>query len=267
MDYTLGFIGAGNMAEAIGRAALDHGLVPPAKLIVADPRAERRALFESMGAAATDDSARVVASAEQVVLAVKPQVFSVIAPLLASIDPAKQVVWSIMAGQSSGRIASAIGAGARVIRVMSNTPLLAECGMTAVSLGGAATEGDAELAMKTFASAGEAIRVDESLMDAVTAVSGSGPAYVFYLAEAMTEAAKALGLTDAHAVLLSQQTFLGAAHLMVQSEHDPQTLRKMVTTPGGTTEAAIRHMQKFQVHEHIVEGIRRAAERSHELGE
>ena len=220
MNYQLGFIGGGNMAEAISRAAIGSGVVGAKAIIVADPSGPRRAVFDAMGVATTDHNTQVIEQAEQIVLAVKPQMFLTVAPELRGVVFDKQIIVSIMAGFSTQRIASAIGGPVRVIRVMPNTPLMVGAGMAGVALGEHAQAGDEDLTLRLLGAAGKAIVVHESLIDAVTAVSGSGPAYVFYLAEAMADAAHQMGL-DEHTDVLVRQTILGAAKLLAESPDAP----------------------------------------------
>ncbi|QNN25063.1 pyrroline-5-carboxylate reductase [Planctomycetales bacterium ZRK34] len=266
MQYELGVIGAGNMAEAIVRAAIDQQIVSPDKIIVSDPSADRRVVFEKLGCATGEHNRHVVDSAAQVMLAVKPQVFPKIVDELQSFDVEHQIVISIMAGLSAKKIADLLGKPLRIVRVMPNTPLLSGLGMSGVALGEHAKPGDELLTMQIFQAAGEAVVLPEPDLDAVTAVSGSGPAYIFYLAEAMAEAAESLGLSAEVADRLTQQTILGAATLLKESDDPAATLRRKVTSPGGTTQAAIEHMETQQVRSHIAEAIRAAAARSKELG-
>ena len=265
MRYQLGFLGAGNMAEAIAVAAIDNGIVPADAIIAADPVDARRAVFADLGIEVVDDNAAVIAQAEQVLLAIKPQTLAQVGAQLASVDADRQVVMSIMAGIGSGKIVDAIGRPARVVRIMPNTPLMVGCGMAGVALGEHARAGDEALAMRLFGAAGRAILVPESAIDAITAVSGSGPAYVFYLAEAMQKAATDLGLGE-HAELLVQQTILGAAKLLAESPDSAAELRRKVTSPGGTTQAAIAHMDGNKTIDVIVNAIKAAEKRSRELG-
>lgn len=271
MNYTLGFIGAGNMAEAIARGAIGQAVVAAKKMIAADPSPERRAVFESFGVAATEDGAKVVAESEQVMLAVKPQVFASVAPVLAKNLRDDQVVVSIMAGIGTAKIEAAVSSlkpqasSLRIVRVMPNTPLMVGKGMAGVCVGEHAQEGDDELTMKLFSSAGRAVLVDEAMIDAITAVSGSGPAYLYYLAEAMQEAAVQLGIGE-HADVLVRQTIAGAAMLLDASSDSAAELRRKVTSPGGTTEAAINTMESKRVRAAIVEAIKAAEARSKELG-
>ncbi|MEM1210388.1 MAG: pyrroline-5-carboxylate reductase [Planctomycetota bacterium] len=273
LPHTLAFIGAGHMAEAIARAAIDHGVLSVDRLIASDPTPERRAVFAELGIATTDDNAAAVASAEHVLLATKPQAITAAGGALARQfgDALRdgQIVITIMAGITTARLAAALGKPADavpIVRVMPNTPMLVGRGMAGVALGAGAKLGDDDLAMRLF-SAGEslAIRVDEPHLDAITAVSGSGPAYLFYLAEAMTQAAHDLGLAE-HADTLVAQTLLGAAELLAQSEHPPAELRRRVTSPGGTTEAAINHLDSKTAHDAIVDALKAAEARSKELG-
>ncbi|MEM7624032.1 MAG: pyrroline-5-carboxylate reductase [Planctomycetota bacterium] len=265
MRYDLGFIGAGNMAEAIARGAIRQGVVEAARMVAADPSDERLNVFRSFGVEAAVDNAGLVNAADTVMLAVKPQTLPSLADALAGIEIERHVVVSIMAGASCAKIEAAIGKPARVVRVMPNTPLMVGRGMAGVAMGPSARPGDDELAMRLFGACGEAVRVDESDLDAVTAVSGSGPAYVFYLAEAMQAAADELGLSD-NARRLVNQTVLGSAELLTQSQDTPAELRRKVTSPGGTTAAAINHLDEHRVKDTIVAALRAARGRSVELG-
>ena len=262
---TLGLIGGGNMAEAIARAALDHELMVASHMVMADPVAERRAVFEGMGIETSADNGAVVSAADHVMLAIKPQTLGEIAGDLQKIDE-RQIVMSIMAGVTTHRIEEVIGKEARVIRIMPNTPLLVGQGMSAIALGRHAHMGDEVLAMGIFQSAGEAVLLGEELLDAVTAVSGSGPAYLCYLAEAMAEAARDLGLKGKLPEVLTRQTLLGAAQLLCDSDASAAELRRRVTSPGGTTEAAITHMDKSKMKAVVGNAIRKAEQRSRELG-
>lgn len=265
MRFELGFIGAGNMAEAIARAAIGAGIVRAEAMIAADPSDARRAVFAAMGIVIAADNAEVIRQSKQIMLAIKPQTLPTVGEELAGIDVERQIVLSIMAGIRCAKIEGAAGKPVRVVRIMPNTPLTAGLGMAGVALGSHARAGDDALAMSLFGAAGRAIRVAESDLDAITAVSGSGPAYVFYLAEAMRKAAEELGLTE-HAAVLVEQTILGSAQLLKQSDDTPEELRRKVTSPGGTTEAAIRTMNEMGVAEAIVKAIKAAQQRSVELG-
>lgn len=265
MTHELGFIGAGNMAEAIARAAIDGGVLAAANMIACDPVEDRRRVFATLGVATCEQNSDVIARSRYVLLAVKPQTLPQVGDELRAIDADGQVVMSIMAGITTEKIEQAIGRPSRLVRIMPNTPLMVGRGMSAITLGRHARHGDDDLALRLFAAAGEAIRVEERMIDAITAVSGSGPAYLFYLAEAMEQAAKELGLTE-HAGLLVRQTLLGSAELLASGEQTPQELRRKVTSPGGTTEAAIMHLDGNASVQVIVNAIKAAQERSRELG-
>lgn len=257
------------MAEAIARGAARTGVIPAEQMIAADPSEERLKVFESFGVTRASDNLGLVNAADTVVLAVKPQMLSALGEpgqgTWAAIDPQRHTVISIMAGISSAKICEAIGKPVRVVRVMPNTPLMVGNGMAGVALGEHAQPGDDNLAMRLFGACGEAVQVSESDLDAVTAVSGSGPAYVFYLAEAMQAAADELGLSE-QARLLVNQTILGSAELLSQSDDSPAELRRKVTSPGGTTAAAIGHLEEQGVRETVVAALRAARDRSIELG-
>ena len=266
MRYELGFVGAGNMAEAIARAAIDHSVVTADRMIAADPVEARRNLFATLGVAVVDDNAKVIRESKQIMLAIKPQTLAQLGDDLGAIDTQRQVVLSIMAGISTRKIEQTIGGPARVVRIMPNTPLMVGRGMAGVALGQHARPDDDALAMNLFNAAGVAIRVDESALDAITAVSGSGPAYLFYLAEAMEQAAAELGLGE-HAQLLVQQTLHGAATLLAQSPDTAAELRGKVTSPGGTTEAAVKHLDSNATTQVIINAVKAAWQRSKELGD
>lgn len=272
MQYELGFLGAGNMAEAIAKAALRGQVLRADQMVAHDPVEARRDVFGRMEIKVVASNAEVIRSSKQVLLAVKPQTFPQVAKDLAADLKGEQIIISIMAGISTAKIAAAVeaagGAGRKpkVVRVMPNTPMMVGAGMAGISLGSSAKPGDEALAVKLFAAGGEAITLDESKLDAITAVSGSGPAYVFYLAEAMEKAARELGL-EQEASLLVRQTILGAAHLLKEaSSESPAELRRKVTSPGGTTEAAIKHMDGNKSIDVIVNAIKAAEKRSKELG-
>ena len=275
MKYELGFLGAGNMAEAIVKAVTSTGLIKAEQLIASDPSDVRRALFTGLGVTCVADNETVIKQSKQILIAVKPQVMPQAAADLGRFGSTDQIIITIMAGVSSEKLGAAIAAGrgpgggsaadVRVIRVMPNTPLQVGFGMAGIALGKGAKPGDEALTLKLFTAGGKAVVVPESAIDAITAVSGSGPAYVFYLAEAMEAAAAQLGLGE-HGRVLVAQTILGSAQLLAASTDTPAELRRKVTSPGGTTEAAIKHMDGNKSIEVIVNAIKAAERRSKELG-
>ncbi len=268
MTFKLGIIGAGNMAEAIARAAIDNGVLTPDQITAADPYQDRRDALAHIGIVTTEHNADVVRNCEQLMLAVKPQVWPKIVGDLSADLRDDQVVISIMTGIRAAKLCDDVGRPVRVVRVMPNTPVQVGAGMAGVALGEQAKPGDDELTLKIFnAGQSKAIAVPESLLDSVTAVSGSGPAYLFYLAEAMERGANDLGIDDpAEARQFVVQTLLGAARLLDESGLDPQELRRRVTSPNGTTQAAMEYLDAQHVPDAIVEAMRAGQRRSVELG-
>jgi len=262
----IAFIGAGNMAEAIARGIFNAGVYKPSDILAADPSADRQRLFNDLNIRCVTDPAEIVPQADIVILATKP---FVLADVLRQLKPQLKsdvLIISIAAGISAKFIGDTLGGNRRVIRVMPNTPMLVGKGMSALAGGRFATEDDLIVAERIFAAAGKTLRVEESAMDAVTAVSGSGPAYVFFLTEAMAKAGVTLGLTEQQASQLARETVIGAAALLERSKDAPDELRRKVTTPNGTTHAAIESMQKQNFADIITQALTAAAKRSKEMG-
>jgi pyrroline-5-carboxylate reductase len=266
--HDLAIIGAGNMAEAITRGVLKARLFDPKQIIAADVSPQRRQLFqEQLGITTVQEIASAASGARIVLLSVKPQQMEgVLRELRPSLAPSTLIV-SIAAGVGTAKMESFLGEGQwRVVRAMPNTPMLVGDGMVALCRGSGASEADLATARQLFEAAAVVIEVTEAQMDAVTAVSGSGPAYVFYLAEQMIRAGEALGLSAQQSRTLSLQTIAGAAKMLSASDESPLSLRRKVTSPGGTTQAAIEQMESRQVGESIMAAIAAAARRSRELG-
>ncbi|MFO0874215.1 MAG: pyrroline-5-carboxylate reductase [Phycisphaerales bacterium] len=263
---SLALIGGGNMGSAIVRGALRAAVFEPAQVLVIEPDNARRAALGALGCPVASEPG-AARDAPAILLAVKPQVFPAIAAALAprGATGAPTIVMSIMAGIGSATIREAIGTRARVLRIMPNTPCQIGRGMTAIALGSGARAGDEAIAQRIFSAVGRVVTVDESLIDGATAVSGSGPAYVFFLAEAMEEAARELGFGPAEARLLVQQTLVGAASLLAEGDNDPAALRAAVTSKGGTTEAALRVFAESGVRDAIVRALVAARDRGREL--
>ncbi len=213
---------------------------------------------------ATVEEPKGVVDAEEIMLAVKPQIFPEVARAIGPLR-SPRVVISIMAGLGSRAIRAALGDEARVVRVMPNTPCQVGAGMAAIALGEGARGGDEKLALAVFGALGGTVMVDEAMMYAVTAVSGSGPGYVFLLAEAMQKAAVDLGLDPEVADRLVRQTVFGSGKLLVESDQGAADLRRAVTSPGGTTEAALKVMLGGRLPEIIAEAITAARDRGVEL--
>ncbi|MCG3181293.1 MAG: Pyrroline-5-carboxylate reductase [Phycisphaerae bacterium] len=267
-DCELAIVGAGNMAEAIVRGVLGAGLLAPQQIVAADPDAKRRELFGQMGVEAVESATAAVRPASRILLAVKPQTMSAVLAELAGVARPDALIVSIAAGVSTWRIESALpGQSRRVVRVMPNTPMLVGRGMSVLVKGSHATDEDLHWARRLFDAGGETLVVDdEALIDAVTAVSGSGPAYFFYLIENMVAAGQAEGLSEADAVKLAAVTCQGAAMLLLESGQPPRELRRKVTSPGGTTQAACDLLDARGVKEAMIDAVRAAAARSRELG-
>ena len=269
MQYQLGIIGAGNMAEAIVRGVIRAGVFGKEQIIAADVSAARRELFASqLGVRAVETNAEVARDCAILLLSVKPYQMQDVLGGIGGELSAETLVISIAAGVSTTKIEKCLGAGKpwRVVRAMPNTPMLLGEGMVAIAAGSNATSADMALARRIFAAAATVIELGEEKMDAVTAMSGSGPAYFFYWVEQMIKAGIELGLTPDEAAVLAKRTAAGAAKMLLGSGDSPEELRRKVTTPGGTTHAAISTMQERQVGEAIVEALRRAAQRSREMG-
>ena len=258
------FIGAGNMAEALAAGMLAKGMTSPQAIRMTDVSPERLAhAAEKYGVETMADNALAVADAGMIVLAVKPQVFPEVRAEVVDALPAEATVVSIMAGVPTASIAGDLPL--RVVRAMPNTPALAGAGAAGVAPGEYATEIDVKRTLEMMRAVGRAVVVREEQMDAVTALSGSGPAYVFLLLEGMLEAAERMGLDGGTARELALATVGGAARLMEESGEEAEALRRRVTSKGGTTEAALNRMEARGVKEAIVEALLAAQARSREL--
>jgi len=264
---TLAFIGSGNMA-----AALIHGLVHdgyPLDRIVATDRdtAKLDALQQHCGIRTMADNDAACAAAEVVVLAVKPQVLGEVARALAPALPRhRPLVVSIAAGVRIDTLQRWLGGGMPVVRTMPNTPAMVQTGATALVASPEVSDEQRNHAETLMRAVGVTLWVDaEAQLDAVTALSGSGPAYFFLVMEALTEAGKDLGLDADTAQLLTLQTALGAARMAMESDESPATLRKRVTSPGGTTERAVQAFEKAGLHALFKQALKAAKERSEEL--
>lgn len=261
------FIGGGNMARSLVGGMVARG-ADPASIHVAEPvDALREALAHDFGVQVFADAADAVAGAGTWVFAVKPQVMrSVCESLAGRARETRPLAISIAAGITAGQLSTWLGGDAAVVRAMPNTPALLGAGVTGLHANAAVDAAGRERARALLASAGETVWIDdEALMDAVTAVSGSGPAYVFLLAEAMEEAARAQGLPPDAARTLVLQTILGAARMLTGGEEPPAELRRRVTSPNGTTERAINSFAADDLPGMVARAMRAAAERSAEL--
>lgn len=268
-QYEIGVIGAGNAAEGIVHGILRNSLIFDDRIIASDPAEARRAVFtDRFGITVVDDNRHVVANSYILILAVKPQVFIEVCRGFADLINEDHIVVSIMAGVSCAAIEKQFShVKTRVIRSMPNLPSHVGAGMTGLCRGRYAKEVDLLRAQRIFDAGGKAIVIeDESQMDAVTAVSGTGPAYFYFFVEALTAAGVSAGLSEQQSAILAKQACFGAARMMLESGDPPHVLRQKVTSPGGTTQAAIESMSENHVAQHIQDAILAAYRRSQELG-
>ncbi len=269
-QYEIGVIGAGNASEGIVHGVLRNTVLFADRMIASDPVEERRTLFaERFGIDVTDDNLRLVQNSYILILAIKPQQHAAVCREIAEYVRDDHLIVSIMAGVSTGSIEALFPhISARVIRAMPNLPIHMGAGMSGVCKGKHAEEVDLLRVQRLFDAGGRTIVIDnESMMDAVTALSGSGPAYFYFFVEALTVAGERAGLSRQHAELLAKQTCLGAARMMLESGESPEVLRAKVTSPGGTTQAAMESMAGNHVFDHVVEGVLAAWRRGQELGQ
>ena len=261
-------LGTGNMGEAIICGILKSRLFPPHDILATDTREDRLDFIkDKYGIEVSTNNIASSRCSDLVVLAVKPQVIRDVLELIRSAITPKQLVLSIAAGVSTTKIAEILGNDARVIRAMPNTPALAGCGMSAICPGEACSKQDLDIASVFLKSVGEVIRVQEPLMDAVTALSGSGPAYMFLFLEAMVKAGIELGLNRQTAKTLAVNTMAGAASLAKDTRVELSDLRERVTSPGGTTMAALTVLEDRRFTELVKSAVRAASERSRQLRE
>jgi pyrroline-5-carboxylate reductase len=255
------------MAGALIRGLIGTGTVPADRIIAADPDEGRLSALEAdLEIRVTSDNAEAVKEATVVVLSIKPQVFPQVLPGLSPALRPEALLVSIAAGISTRIIERAFPAGSRVVRTMPNTPALVGAGASAIAAGSHATEEDLELAEALFRSVGISVRVPEEQIDAVTGLSGSGPAYVFAMIEALRDAGAREGLPEETALQLASQTVFGAARLLLDEKEPPEVLRDRVTSPGGTTRAGLDALADAGFADAIFGAVRAATRRSVELG-
>jgi pyrroline-5-carboxylate reductase len=261
----LAILGGGKIGEAL-LSGLLRGERTAADIVVAEKHPERAAYLSETYGVKTVDPAEAVAAARTVILAVKPQDIDALLVEIRGAVTRDHVVVSVAAGVPTARIESALAADVPVVRCMPNTPALVDQAMTAISAGEHADAAHLAIAESLLAAVGRVVQVPESQLDAVTALSGSGPAYFFYLVEAMIDAGILLGLPRALAAELIVQTAIGSAVMLRDSGEHPVQLREAVTSPGGTTIAAIRELEVHGVRAALLAAIEAAAKRSRELG-
>ena len=265
LDCNISFIGGGNMAQALIGGLIARGL-PATRITVSDPVEQVRQLLQEKDVQVTEDNVAAIQTADVVVFAVKPQVLAQVLKPLNGLFAGKLVI-SIVAGAEISTISKLLGTD-QVVRVMPNTPALVQTGAHGLYATDAVAEKDRNLASQVLAATGLTFWVNtEAQIDAVTAVSGSGPAYFFYLMESMIRAGKNLGLDEKVATELTLQTALGAAQMAITSSNTPAQLRKNVTSPNGTTQAAIEVFDHGQVSQTIQAALAAAQKRSQVLAQ
>ncbi len=264
----IGFLGAGQMATALAKGWATAGLLDLTHSLASDPYQAAREKFQATtGIRATNSNAEVIAAADVLVLAVKPQMMNAVLPEAAATISAKHLVVSIAAGITLKQLAEWIGTDTRLVRVMPNTPCLVGASATGYSVGPKATAADGELVGKLFRSVGNAFAVPENLLDAVTGLSGSGPAYVYVMIEALADGGVRVGLPRDIALSLAAQTVFGAAKMVIETGSHPAALKDAVASPGGTTIAALHALERAGFRAALMDAVEAAAKRATELGQ
>jgi pyrroline-5-carboxylate reductase len=264
---TLGFVGAGAMGEALIKGIVEADTAAPSAVHAFDVRADRMAeLSQRYGVRWAKSNAEVVQHADVVILAVKPQIMASVLREIRPVLGRRNLVISIAAGVSTASLRDGLGSDARLIRVMPNTPALVLEGVTAIARSQGLEPGDLETAEELFRAVGKVVVLDEELMDAVTGLSGSGPAYVAIVIESLADGGVRMGLDRATAMTLATQTVLGAARLLAQTGMHPGSLKDMVSSPGGTTIAGIAALEEGGIRTTLIKAVERATQRSRELG-
>ncbi|KAB2608359.1 pyrroline-5-carboxylate reductase-like [Pyrus ussuriensis x Pyrus communis] len=262
--YKLGFIGAGKMAESIARGIVQSGVLPPNRIATFHPDASRRQAFESFGVHLHSKNDDVVEESDVVIFSVKPQVVKDVVLQLRPLLSRKKLLVSIAAGVKLKDLQEWAG-HSRFIRVMPNTPSAVGAAASVLSLGGGATEQDGDLIAKVFGSIGKTWKADEKYFDAVTGLSGSGPAYIYLAIEALADGGVAAGLPRELALGLASQTVFGAASMACHTGKHPGQLKDDVTSPGGTTIAGIHELEKGGFRGILMNAVVAAAKRSQEF--
>jgi pyrroline-5-carboxylate reductase len=269
MTIKFGLIGGGVMGEALLSRLIARGIYQGSQVIISEPQEARRDFLQRQyGVNVTTDNGLVLTtSVDVVMLAVKPQILSAIAQELADFFPIENspLIISILAGVPLKQLET-IFSQLPVVRAMPNTPATVGAGMTAICLGAYTGVTHQQKAQEIFAAVGEVVEVPERLMDAVTGVSGSGPAYVALMVEALSDGGVAAGLPRPIAQKLALQTVLGTAQLMAESQLHPAEMKDRVTSPGGTTIAAVRELERAGFRSALIEAVKASATRSQELG-
>jgi pyrroline-5-carboxylate reductase len=263
----MGFLGTGQMATALARGWLSAGLLTGDNCKASDPVAEARSKFQqATGIAVSADNRSVVQASNVLLIAVKPQSMPVLLEEIRRDLSEKHLIISIAAGFSIARFTELLHGSYRAVRVMPNTPCLLGCSATGFAAGPSATKDDVAVVEKLFNAVGKAFALPEPLLDAVTGLSGSGPAYIYVLIEALSDGGVRMGLPRDVATTLAAQTVLGAARMVLETQQHPGVLKDMVTSPGGTTIAGLHALEKGGFRAAIIDAVEAATKRSTELG-
>jgi pyrroline-5-carboxylate reductase len=268
MKGKLGFLGAGNMAAALVKGLLHGRVLTPKRIVVSDVKPERLAMLaEQHGIATTTDNHALVRDCSVLVLAVKPQVVDRVLTEVGAEVRGDQLFVSLAAGVPIEALEARLPRGSRVVRAMPNTPATVQEGATAISGGTHACEADLRTARDLFEAVGRVVTLDEVLLDAVTGLSGSGPAYVMLIIEALADGGVKVGLHRDTALLLAAQTVFGSAKLLLETGEHPGRLKDMVTSPGGTAIAGLHTLESGALRKTLIDAVECATRRSVELGE
>jgi pyrroline-5-carboxylate reductase len=263
----VGFVGAGNMGEALMKGLLAANLVPAEAIYATDVRLERlKELDRQYGIQVAAGNTELVRHADVVILAVKPQILEAVLKEITHAVTRRKLLISIAAGVSTATTRAALGKDARLIRVMPNTPALVLEGVTAIAKAEGLEPGDLDIAGEIFSAVGRVVVLGEDLMDAVTGLSGSGPAYVAVVIESLADGGVRMGLDRLTAMTLATQTVLGAAKLLLETGLHPGALKDMVSSPGGTSIAGIAALEAGGIRTTFITAVERATQRSRELG-
>lgn len=265
---TIGFVGGGNMGEALIKGLLGASLVPASAIHATDVRLERlKELDRLYGIQVSSDNAELVRHADIVILAVKPQIMDAVLKEIAPAVTRRKLLISIAAGVSTAKIRAVLHKDARLIRVMPNTPALVLEGVTAIAKAEGLEPDDLDAASEIFRAVGRVVVLDETLLDAVTGLSGSGPAYVAVVIESLADGGVRMGLDRITAMTLATQTVLGAAKLLLETGMHPGALKDMVSSPGGTSIAGVAALEEGGIRTTFIKAVERATVRSRELGQ
>lgn len=268
LTHTVGFIGTGNMAEALIKGLLRAGLLVPERIWGSDPRKSRcEVIKERYGIGVTTHNLDVVRKASIVMLSVKPQVLCSVCDEISPYLKPRALVISVAAGVPLAVLQAHLPKGTRIIRVMPNTPALVGAGATAIAAGDNATAEDLQTTERIFKSVGMTVVLEEEQLDAVTGLSGSGPAYVFLMIEALSDAGVKMGLSRYNSLALAAHTVLGSAKLLIETGEHPGQLKDMVTSPGGTAIAGLHTLEAGGLRTTLMNAVEAATRRSRELGE